>query len=226
MNTMNKEAPERQDIEALLPWHAAGTLSRRDAERVEQALASDRELARRFDLVREELGETIHLNESLAPRRRARWRSCSLRSTPREPARREKRRSISSAASSSSCRASRRARWLGRRPPRRWRSSLQAAVLTTIVVAIKGSRATSAWRRHSASRRGSRSSASCRRPAPTEITRFLGVHKAAVVRRPQARWPLSDAACSHADAEGRRGHKVIKGHEGRDPDRRDSSPAA
>ena len=57
--------PERPDIEALLPWHAAGTLSRRDAERVEQALASDRELARRYDLVREELNETIHLNETL-----------------------------------------------------------------------------------------------------------------------------------------------------------------
>ena len=57
--------PERPEIEALLPWHAAGTLSRRDAERVEQALASDRELARRYDLVREELNETIHLNETL-----------------------------------------------------------------------------------------------------------------------------------------------------------------
>ena len=47
-------------------------LSRRDAERVERALASDQELARRFDLVREELSETIHLNESLgAPSARA-----------------------------------------------------------------------------------------------------------------------------------------------------------
>ena len=64
MNAINKE-PERQEIEALLPWHAAGTLSRRDADRVEQALASDRELARRYDLVREELAETIHLNETL-----------------------------------------------------------------------------------------------------------------------------------------------------------------
>jgi anti-sigma-K factor RskA len=72
MNTMNKEAPERQDIEALLPWHAAGTLSRRDADRVERALASDRELARHYELVREELNETIHLNESLgAPSARA-----------------------------------------------------------------------------------------------------------------------------------------------------------
>jgi len=50
---------------ALLPWHAAGTLSRRDADRVEQALADDCELAQRYDLVRQELVETIHLNETL-----------------------------------------------------------------------------------------------------------------------------------------------------------------
>src|ERR1700752_2535488 len=68
-NTIDQE---REDLESLLPWHAAGTLSRRDAERVEQALASDRELARRYDLVREELNETIHLNETLgAPSARA-----------------------------------------------------------------------------------------------------------------------------------------------------------
>src|SRR5258706_13340459 len=64
MNSINKE-PEHQEIEALLPWYAAGTLSRRDANRVEQALAGDRELARQYDLVREELVETIHLNETL-----------------------------------------------------------------------------------------------------------------------------------------------------------------
>lgn len=69
MNTMNKE---REDLEVLLPWHAAGTLNRRDAERVEKALAADRELMRRFNLAREELNETIHLNESLgAPSARA-----------------------------------------------------------------------------------------------------------------------------------------------------------
>src|SRR6266436_6425348 len=62
MNTINKE---RDDLETLLPWHAAGTLNRRDAERVEKALASDRELLRHYDLVREELNETIHLNETL-----------------------------------------------------------------------------------------------------------------------------------------------------------------
>src|SRR5258707_1459351 len=71
MNAINKE-PERHEIEALLPWYAAGTLSRHDADRVEQALAGDPELARRYDLVREELAEIIHLNETLgAPSARA-----------------------------------------------------------------------------------------------------------------------------------------------------------
>jgi hypothetical protein len=69
---MKQEAPGRQEIEALLPWHAAGTLSRRDAQRVEEALSNDPELARRYALVREEFGETIHLNETLgAPSARA-----------------------------------------------------------------------------------------------------------------------------------------------------------
>jgi hypothetical protein len=63
---MNTKINEPQDdIESLLPWHAAGTLNRRDSVRVEQALATDKELARRFELVREELNETIHFNETL-----------------------------------------------------------------------------------------------------------------------------------------------------------------
>jgi hypothetical protein len=60
---MNKQA--HGEIEELLPWHAAGTLSRSDARRVEEALARDPELARRYALVRDEFGETIHLNETL-----------------------------------------------------------------------------------------------------------------------------------------------------------------
>jgi anti-sigma-K factor RskA len=67
-----KDALEREEIELLLPWHAAGTLGRRDAQRVEQALAQDGDLARQYALVREELAETIHLNETLgAPSARA-----------------------------------------------------------------------------------------------------------------------------------------------------------
>jgi anti-sigma factor RsiW len=60
------------DLEELLPWHAAGTLDANEAAEVERALAADPELARRFALVREELTETILLNESLgAPSARA-----------------------------------------------------------------------------------------------------------------------------------------------------------
>lgn len=63
---------ERARIAEMLPWHAAGTLSNREAEQVEKALARDAELAHQFALVREELGETIRLNESLgAPTARA-----------------------------------------------------------------------------------------------------------------------------------------------------------
>jgi anti-sigma factor RsiW len=69
---MSTEPTERQEIEELLPWHAAGRLSPPDAQRVEAALARDPELARRYDLVLEELAETVALNEQLgAPSARA-----------------------------------------------------------------------------------------------------------------------------------------------------------
>ncbi len=70
MNTGTEK--DRGNIEELLPWHAAGTLGQRDMQRVETALATDPELARRYELVREELAQTIHLNETLgAPSPRA-----------------------------------------------------------------------------------------------------------------------------------------------------------
>lgn len=72
MTMIKNKASEREEIEALLPWHAAGTLSRRDTQKVEQALASDPGLATEYEAVREELVETIRLNESLgAPSARA-----------------------------------------------------------------------------------------------------------------------------------------------------------
>jgi anti-sigma-K factor RskA len=55
----------RHEIEALLPWYAAGTLSRSDADRVERALAGDNELAQCYDRICEELVETICLNKAL-----------------------------------------------------------------------------------------------------------------------------------------------------------------
>jgi anti-sigma factor RsiW len=60
------------EIELLLPWHASGTLNRRDSRRVDEALARDPELARQYAVIREEYAETIDLNESLgAPSPRA-----------------------------------------------------------------------------------------------------------------------------------------------------------
>jgi len=72
MTMIKNKASEREEIEALLPWHAAGTLSRRDAQKVEQALAGDADLTTQYSLIRDELVETIGLNESLgAPSARA-----------------------------------------------------------------------------------------------------------------------------------------------------------
>lgn len=64
--------PQPGEIEALLPWHVVGTLSARDARRVDEALAADHDLARRYEAIREEYAETILLDESLgAPSPRA-----------------------------------------------------------------------------------------------------------------------------------------------------------
>jgi hypothetical protein len=60
------------EIEALLPWRAAGTLNARDTHRVDDALGRDPELARQYEAIREEYAETILLEESLgAPSPRA-----------------------------------------------------------------------------------------------------------------------------------------------------------
>jgi hypothetical protein len=69
---ITNEKPSQYKIELLLPWHAAGTLNSRDADEVEKTLAQDKELARPFAMVREEMNETILLNETLgAPSARA-----------------------------------------------------------------------------------------------------------------------------------------------------------
>jgi len=63
MNMINKE-PERHEIEALLPWHAAGTLNRRDADRVEHP-----DVLREITLEGED--PDLHLAASASP---AGWR--------------------------------------------------------------------------------------------------------------------------------------------------------
>jgi hypothetical protein len=181
---INKE-PERHEIEALLPWHAAGTLSRRDADRVEQALAGDRELSRRYDLVREELAETIHLNETLgAPSARAMEKLFAA--IDAEEARAPRRqRSFDFAA--------RVSEFLSGFAPRTlaWSAAaaavailLQAAVITSVVV--KDSAPGSYKVANAGSSEGSFLAV---RFAPqataTEITNFLGAYKATVVEGPK-----------------------------------------
>jgi hypothetical protein len=71
---MSKKMLEQEpsQIEMLLPFHAAGTLSPRDSRRVDEALARDPELARQYAVIREEYAATIYLNENLgAPSARA-----------------------------------------------------------------------------------------------------------------------------------------------------------
>jgi len=57
--------PKRVELEALLPFYANGRISAADKARVEQALAADAELALRLEIIREDMAETILLNESL-----------------------------------------------------------------------------------------------------------------------------------------------------------------
>src|SRR4029078_12195826 len=62
---MTDVAREREEMVEPLPGHAAGAVSAGEAQRVERALARDPELAQRYDLVREEMIETIHVNAAL-----------------------------------------------------------------------------------------------------------------------------------------------------------------
>jgi hypothetical protein len=183
MNMLNKE-PERHEIEALLPWHATGTLSRRDADLVERALATDRELAKRYDLVREEMAETIHLNETLgAPSARAMEKLFAA--IEAEEARMPRRqRSLDLAGRISQFLSSFGPRTLA------WSAAaavvailVQAAVIASVVVTDQGT--TGSIDLASAPSEGSFAVV---RFAPqataTEITNFLGAHKATLVEGP------------------------------------------
>jgi anti-sigma factor RsiW len=62
---MNENTDEIDEIEALLPWYAAGALKPAEALRVEAALERRPDLRASLALIREDRGETIALNESL-----------------------------------------------------------------------------------------------------------------------------------------------------------------
>jgi len=136
MTAMSNKMPEQEpgEIEALLPWHAAGTLSARDTRRVEEALARDADLARQYEVIREEYAETIALNESLgAPSSRAMQKLFAA--IDAEPVRKDTSKSISFGSRLSS--------WFGSLTPRTLMAGtaigclaimLQAGVIGSIVM--------------------------------------------------------------------------------------------
>lgn len=188
---MTKNEIDREEIEALLPWHAAGTLSRRDAQRVETALEQDRDLARQFELVREELNETIHLNETLgAPSARAMEKL--LAGIEAEGATGRRRRSFDLAA------------FIGERltlfSPRTlaWSATaavlaivLQAGLLAGLYMGEGGSETPSAYRTASAPTRSFAPAGSYAligftpQASAADVTKFLEAHKAAIVDGPK-----------------------------------------
>jgi len=183
MMSLNREAPERQDIEALLPWHAAGTLSRRDSDRVAQALANDRELARRYDLVREELNETIHLNETLgAPSARAMEKLFAAIDAEAPAAKKASFNFVGRVVEFMSSFSPRTLAYAGTAAA--LALVLQAAVLTTVVVRDQAGHGnmTLASQDNGGSQRATvRFSANATLP---DVTRFLDVNKATLVSGP------------------------------------------
>lgn len=64
--------PKRRELEELLPFYANGRIAAADKQRVEAALASDADLAARLEIIRDDMAETVLLNEHLgAPSPRA-----------------------------------------------------------------------------------------------------------------------------------------------------------
>jgi anti-sigma-K factor RskA len=181
MMSLNREAPERQDIEALLPWHAAGTLSRRDSDRVEQALASDRELARRYELVREELNETIHLNETLgAPSARAMEKLFAAIDAEAPVVKKASFNVTGRLVEFMSSFSPRTLAYAGTAAA--LALVVQAAVLTTVVVRDQGGQPMELASAHDGTQRAVvRFSANA---SLSDVTRFLDVNKAAVVQGP------------------------------------------
>ena len=189
---MTKNETERRDIEALLPWHAAGTLSRPDAQRVDAALKEDRDLAHQFELVREELGETIHLNETLgAPSARAMERL--LAGIEAEGAKGRKRASFNLAA------------FIGERltmfSPRTLAYSavvgalaivLQAGLLANLYISEPGSEVPSSYKTASSQTRSLAPSIGsyvligfAPQANAADVTKFLDAHKATIVEGPK-----------------------------------------
>jgi anti-sigma-K factor RskA len=208
MTTGDEVSAERRDIEELLPWHAAGKLNRRDAERVEAAVAKDAELAHRLELAREELAETVHLNETLgSPSARVMQKLFAAIDNEQQTARRP-RTSFNLAERVSEFLASLSPRALA------WSASaaallivLQAGVITSDMLRERGSavvyETASADHGMQAARQGSELLI---RFAPqasaADITKFLKDHNASVVGGPSGDLYRLQVTASKSDIDG------------------------
>lgn len=81
---MNNEVEE---IEALLPWYAAGALSHAERAQVEAALEARPELRASLATIEEDLGETVAANEALGAPSPAVWQRIvqGVAAAPRKP---------------------------------------------------------------------------------------------------------------------------------------------
>jgi hypothetical protein len=172
------------DIETMLPWYATGTLGQRAAARVKAALARDAELARHYELVREELTETIHLNESLGvPTARAGNRlAAALAAEAAAPPGKE----------SALARWRRLGSWLAELSPRALAWSATTAALALVLQAgliaeLSGVRYASQSAKEAASSRDAYAFVTFVPQANSgQVTSFLRAHRAQVVDGPRA----------------------------------------
>ena len=82
----SKHDDELRTLEELLPWYATGALSETDKRRVEDALAREPQLRASLATIREDLDETIALNQALpGPRPAALDKIMAAIAEPRRP---------------------------------------------------------------------------------------------------------------------------------------------
>ncbi len=193
MTAMSNRLPEQEpgEIEALLPWHAAGTLSARDARRVDDALARDADLARQYEVIREEYAETIALNESLgAPSSRAMQKLFAA--IDAEPPRKDTSKSVSFGSRLSS--------WFGSLTPRTLMAGtaigclaimLQAGVIGSIVMQRGEEGGFRPLSQETAAPKAAPTAAPSATPAPAPAMRSA---PAVTTRSMQASAPVAEAA--------------------------------
>jgi hypothetical protein len=201
MTTKDKELAEPGKIEALLPWRAAGTLSAEETRLVDEALAKDPALARQYEVIKDELAETVLLNEDLgAPSTRALEKL--FEKIDAEPAR---------SASPAAGLMARLGALCGGWSPRTlgWAAAaamlvlvLQAGIITTAVVKHGSNYQTAS---SEASTAGTRALVGFKSDATLDqITAFLVAYHASIVSGPQAGMftvKFGDTALAAADAE-------------------------